>query len=203
MMAIINDILDLSKIEAGQFELDIADFDLRAAIGGACAAAGFEAQAKGLLLRVQFDDHVPVGVRGDGRRLHQILLNLVANAVKFTAEGSVTVSVTSDPESDEATMIRIAVADTGIGIAPQALSRMFEPFTQADASTTRNYGGTGLGLAIARELAERMGGRIGASSEPGCGSCFWFELPLAPPTTDVAVERGAVAAAAPARLQAD
>ena len=181
MMAIINDILDLSKIEAGQFELDIADFDLREAIGRACAAAGFEARAKGLLLSVQFDDHVPVGVRGDGRRLHQILLNLVANAVKFTAEGSVTVSVTGKPESDDGTMVRIAVADTGIGVAPEVLSRMFEPFTQADASTTRNYGGTGLGLAIARELAERMGGRIGASSEPGGGSCFWFELPLAPP----------------------
>jgi PAS domain S-box-containing protein len=198
MMAIINDILDLSKIEAGQFELDIADFDLREAIGQACAAAGFEAHAKGLLLTVQFDDQVPAGVRGDGRRLHQILLNLVANAVKFTAEGSVTVSVTSNPESGDGTMVRIDVADTGIGIDPRALNRMFEPFTQADASTTRNYGGTGLGLAIARELAERMGGRIGASSEPGRGSCFWFELPLAPPA-HLADERRAVAAAAPAQ----
>ncbi|MGD1049711.1 MAG: ATP-binding protein [Solirubrobacteraceae bacterium] len=181
MMSIINDILDLSKIEAGQFELDIANFDLREAIGQACAAANFEAHAKGLLLTVQYDDDVPANVRGDGRRLHQVLLNLVANAVKFTAQGSVTVSVTSRPDAGDGPMVRIDVADTGIGIDPQALDRMFEPFTQADASTTRNYGGTGLGLAIARELVERMGGRIGASSEPGCGSCFWFELPLVPP----------------------
>jgi PAS domain S-box-containing protein len=181
MMSIINDILDLSKIEAGQFELDIANFDLRDAVGQACAAASFEAHAKGLLLTVQVDDEVPASVRGDGRRLHQVLLNLVANAVKFTAHGSVTVSVTSRPDGVDGPMVRVGVADTGIGIDPQALDRMFEPFTQADASTTRNYGGTGLGLAIARELVERMGGRIGATSEPGRGSCFWFELPLAPP----------------------
>jgi PAS domain S-box-containing protein len=197
MMAIINDILDLSKIEAGQFELDVADFDLRDAIGQACAAASFEAHAKGLQLTVQFDDQLPASVRGDGRRLQQILLNLVANAVKFTAEGSVAVSVTGRPDSGDGPMVRIDVADTGIGIDPQALDRMFEPFTQADASTTRNYGGTGLGLAIARELTERMGGRIGASSQPGRGSCFWFELPLAPPAA-AADDGRAVAAAAQA-----
>jgi PAS domain S-box-containing protein len=179
MMAIINDILDLSKIEAGRFELDIADFELRETVEQACAAASFEAHAKGLLLTVQFDGRVPASVRGDGRRLQQILLNLVSNAVKFTAEGSVTVSVTSRLDSGDGPLVRIEVADTGIGINPEALDRMFEPFTQADASTTRNYGGTGLGLAIARELAERMGGTIGASSEPGRGSSFWFELPLA------------------------
>jgi PAS domain S-box-containing protein len=194
MMAIINDILDLSKIEAGQFELDIADFELRETVEQTCAAASFEAHAKGLLLTVQFDGQVPASVRGDGRRLQQILLNLVSNAVKFTAEGSVTVSVTSRLDSGDGPMVRIEVADTGIGINPQALDRMFEPFTQADASTTRNYGGTGLGLAIARELAERMGGTIGASSEPGRGSSFWFELPLAAPAR-AANGSGAVAAA--------
>ena len=194
MMAIINDILDLSKIEAGQFELDIADFELRETIEQTCAAASFEAHAKGLQLTVQFADQVPASVLGDGRRLQQILLNLVSNAVKFTAEGSVTVSVTSGLDSASGTMVRIEVADTGIGINPQALDRMFEPFTQADASTTRNYGGTGLGLAIARELAERMGGTIGASSEPGRGSSFWFELPLAAPARS-AYDSGAIAAA--------
>jgi PAS domain S-box-containing protein len=194
MMAIINDILDLSKIEAGQFELDIADFELRETIEQTCAAATFEAHAKGLRLTVQFADQVPASVLGDGRRLQQILLNLVSNAVKFTAEGSVTVSVTSRLDSADGTMVRIEVADTGIGINPQALDRMFEPFTQADASTTRNYGGTGLGLAIARELAERMGGTIGASSEPGRGSSFWFELPLAAPARS-AHDSGAIAAA--------
>jgi PAS domain S-box-containing protein len=179
MMAIINDILDLSKIEAGQFALDIADFDLRQTIEQACAVAGFEAQAKGLALALQFAEEVPLRARGDSRRLHQILLNLVSNAVKFTADGSVTVSVTSRPGLGDDSLVRVEVADTGIGVAPPALEHMFEPFTQADVSTTRNYGGTGLGLAIARELTERMGGTIGADSEPESGSTFWFELPLA------------------------
>jgi PAS domain S-box-containing protein len=184
MMAIINDILDLSKIEAGQFELDITDFDVRETIQQACAAVGFEAHAKGLTLDLHFDDAVPLRARADSRRLHQILLNLVANAVKFTSKGSVTVSVAGQPGPGDDPIIRIEVTDTGLGIDPQALERMFEPFTQADASTTRNYGGTGLGLAIARELVERMGGAIGADSAPDRGSTFWFELPLQPAPQD-------------------
>jgi PAS domain S-box-containing protein len=179
MMAVINDILDLSKIEAGQFELDIADFDLHDTIEQACAAASFEARAKGLTVELEFAEEVPSHARGDSRRLHQILLNLVANAVKFTAHGSIAVTVTSRPGSEVGAPVRVEVSDTGIGIDPAALERMFEPFEQADASTTRNYGGTGLGLAIARELIERMGGTIGAASEPGVGSTFWFELTLA------------------------
>jgi signal transduction histidine kinase len=119
-------------------------------------------------------------------------LNLVSNAVKFTADGSVTVSVTSRPGLGDDSLVRVEVADTGIGVAPPALEHMFEPFTQADVSTTRNYGGTGLGLAIARELTERMGGTIGADSEPGSGSTFWFELPLAA-ASQHAVERHAEA----------
>jgi len=179
MMAVINDILDLSKIEAGQFELDIADFDLRETIEQACAAASFEARAKGLRVELEFAEEVPSVARGDGRRLQQILLNLVANAVKFTAQGAVTVTVTSRPGREGGALARVEVSDTGIGIDPAALERMFEPFEQADISTTRNYGGTGLGLAIARELIERMGGHIGAASEPGVGSTFWVELELA------------------------
>jgi PAS domain S-box-containing protein len=179
MMAVINDILDLSKIEAGQFELDIADFDLRETIEQACAAASFEARAKGLRVELEFAEEVPSLARGDGRRLQQILLNLVANAVKFTAQGAVTVTVTSRPGREGGALARVEVSDTGIGIDPAALERMFEPFEQADISTTRNYGGTGLGLAIARELIERMGGHIGAASEPGVGSTFWVELELA------------------------
>jgi len=178
MMAIINDILDLSKIEAGLFELDIADFDLHQTIEGACAAARFEAQAKGLVLDVRFGPGVPLHARGDSRRMRQILLNLVANAVKFTSHGSVVVSVTARAGADAASYVRLAVTDTGIGIDSEAMGRMFEPFEQADVSTTRNYGGTGLGLAIARELTERMGGTIGAQSDPERGSTFWFELPL-------------------------
>jgi PAS domain S-box-containing protein len=178
MMAIINDLLDLAKIEAGQLELDIAEFDLRDMVEQASAAASFEARAKGLALDVRFAGAVPSRVCGDSRRLHQILLNLIANAIKFTEHGSVVVAVTSRPGDRDDVLVRVEVRDTGIGIEPRAVERMFEPFTQADASTTRNYGGTGLGLAISRELVQRMGGAIGAESDIGRGSTFWFELPL-------------------------
>jgi PAS domain S-box-containing protein len=181
MMAIINDILDLSKIEAGQFELDISDFDLRATIEQACAAPSFEAHSKGLELDLKFSGDVPLRARGDSRRMHQVLLNLVSNAVKFTARGSVCVAVSARPSLDGYPLVRVDVTDTGIGVDPQALERLFQPFEQADVSTTRNYGGTGLGLAIVSELVERMGGTIGATSEPGVGSTFWFELPLPSP----------------------
>ena len=164
MLAIINDILDLSKIEAGQLELDIADFDLHETIEETCSAAGGQARVKGLRLELEIDADVPRRRRGDGRRLRQILLNLVSNAVKFTVGGRGRRCACSATPSAETTraLVRVEVADTGIGIDPASLERMFEPFTQADASTTRHYGGTGLGLAIARELVELMGGTIGA-----------------------------------------
>jgi CheY-like chemotaxis protein len=181
MMTIINDVLDVAKIEAGQLELDVTDFAVRETIEQACAVASFEAQAQGLTLEVQFAGEVPRCARGDGRRLRQALLNLVSNAVKFTAKGSVLVRVSATPRPNGDTRIRVQIADTGIGIDPAALDRMFEPFTQADASTTRSYGGTGLGLAIARELIDLMGGTIGAESEPGRGSTFWLELDLGAP----------------------
>jgi PAS domain S-box-containing protein len=179
MMAVINDVLDLSKIEAGQFELDIADFDLHETIEQACAMVGPQADAKGLALKLALAADLPARVRGDSTRIRQVLSNLVSNAVKFTAEGSIVVRVASVGGSGGDARLRFEVADTGIGVDPQALERLFQPFEQADASTTRNYGGTGLGLAIASELIERMGGRIGAASEPGVGSTFWFELTLA------------------------
>ena len=201
MMTIINDVLDVAKIEAGQLELDVADFAVRETIEQACAVASFEAQAKGLTLAVQFAGEVPRCARGDGRRLRQALLNLASNAVKFTAEGSVAVRVGATPRPNGDTRLRVEIADTGIGIDPATLDRMFEPFTQADASTTRSYGGTGLGLAIARELIELMGGTIGAESEPGRGSTFWLELDLgAPVTGDGAPAHPREPRGAPARL---
>jgi PAS domain S-box-containing protein len=181
MMAIINDVLDLSRIEAGQFELDITDFDLRETIEQACSVAGLQAKSKGLALDLQFGKAVPQQARGDGRRIRQILLNLVSNAVKFTAEGTIVVRLDSLAQANGDARLRVEVSDTGIGIDPEALERVFEPFTQADVSTTRNYGGTGLGLAIARELIELMGGTIGAASEPDQGSTFWFEVDLSAP----------------------
>ena len=196
MMEVIDDILDLAKIEAGHFELDIVDFDVRDEIERACAAARFEATAKGLALEVTVADDVVHNARADSRRLHQILLNLVSNAIKFTAAGSVAVTVTRSAGAGDDSLIRIEVADTGIGIEPRALATMFEPFTQADVSTTRHYGGTGLGLAIARELVERMSGTIGATSELGRGSTFWFELPLAAASAEPGDDRVGASATA-------
>ena len=181
MLAIINDILDLSKIETGHLALDVADFELDETIKEACSAAGALARAKGLRLDLQIAGDVPQRVRGDGRRLHQVLANLLANAVKFTSAGTVAVQVRATPAPDHGTVVHVAVADTGIGIDPESLQRMFEPFTQADVSTTRLYGGTGLGLAIAREIVELMGGTITAVSTPGRGSTFSFDVALAAP----------------------
>jgi PAS domain S-box-containing protein len=180
MLLLINDILDISKLEAGSFELDVVDFDLHTTIEETCSLVGVQAIAKGLRFAVRIAPEVPRRMRGDGRRLRQVLLNLVSNAVKFTKEGEVSVAVRATPKSDGGATIRVEVADSGIGIDPASLERMFEPFTQADASTTRNYGGTGLGLSIARELVTLMGGTITAESESGRGSKFAFELGFAP-----------------------
>jgi PAS domain S-box-containing protein len=178
MMSILTDLLDVSTIKARQLELDVSDFAVRETVEQACAVASLEAQAKGLTLEVEIADDVPQRASGDGRRLRQVLVNLVSNAVKFTSEGTIGVRAAGTTDAPGNTRIRIEVADTGIGIDPFKLERMFEPFTQGDASMKRRYGGTGLGLAIARELVEAMGGTIGADSEPGQGSTFWFELDL-------------------------
>jgi CheY-like chemotaxis protein len=188
MLGIINDILDISKIETGQVELDLTDFALHEKIEQACTVAAIEAQTKGLDFEVLIAADVPKYVRGDSGRLRQIILNLVSNAVKFTATGSVVVRASAPSHTDAAATVRIAVTDSGIGVDPVALDTMFEPFTQADSSTTRKYGGTGLGLAIARELTDLMGGTIGAESDPGHGSTFWFEveMPVAAAPADAA-----------------
>ena len=164
MLAIVNDILDISKIETGRLELDITDFDLHEAIEQTCSGPRFEAMAKGLRLDVEIAAEVPRLMRGDCRRIQQVLLNLVANAVKFTARGGVRVRVGARSARDGDRRVRFEVSDTGIGLDPASLELMFEPFTQADVSTTRHYGGTGLGLAIAQELVTLMSGTIGAES---------------------------------------
>jgi signal transduction histidine kinase/ActR/RegA family two-component response regulator len=177
MLTIINDILDISKIETGRLELEIGEFDLHGLIERTCVPAGLEAKAKGVAFEIQIDPLAPRRVRGDDARVRQVLLNLVGNAVKFTAQGSVAVRARR-AEAGGSDKVLLEVIDSGIGVDPERLEQMFQPFVQADVSTTRQYGGNGLGLAIAKELVELMGGTIGASSEPGRGSNFWVELSL-------------------------
>ena len=177
-MSVINDILDFSKLEAGKVVIDPADFDLRELvddIGSLLAPAAF---AKHLELTVYCMPEVPRTVYGDAGRIRQILLNLTSNAVKFTAAGEVAVKVKPLPMEDGRVRLRFEVTDTGIGVADADRNRLFESFSQADATTTRRFGGTGLGLAISRRLVEIMGGDIGVESTLGIGSTFWFEIPL-------------------------
>ena len=183
MVALIDDILDISKIDARQIELNGDDFDLHEAFEEACASPAAQARAKGLAFGLEIDEGTPQIVAGDARRVRQVLLNLAANAVRFTSSGAVSVRVAAIAGREVAT-IRCEVADTGIGIDAALLAGMFEPFTQADPSTTRSFGGTGLGLAIASRLVDLMGGTIGGDSQLGFGSTFWFELPVGPRVPD-------------------
>jgi signal transduction histidine kinase/CheY-like chemotaxis protein/HPt (histidine-containing phosphotransfer) domain-containing protein len=183
LLLIINDILDYSKFAAGKVNLVTTDFALGETIAEACAMLLVAARSKGIDLAVVNDPELSPWLQGDANRIRQVVVNLVANAVKFTEKGAVIVRVASTPVP-AGTSVRVEVVDTGIGIDEQTLSRLFEPFTQADDSTSRRFGGTGLGLAISRQLVEAMGGTIGASSEPGQGSTFWFEITLAPARGD-------------------
>ncbi len=191
LLTIINDILDFSKIEAGRFDLDETDCDVREVVHGVASLLAGSARDKAIQLLVTVAAEVPADLRGDPARLRQILMNLVGNAVKFTQRGGVSVRVASSElgvaskgagESSLATrdsqLVTFSVTDTGIGIEPETRERLFEPFTQADGSTSRRFGGTGLGLAIARRLVELMGGTIGVESELGTGSRFWFTVPF-------------------------
>jgi signal transduction histidine kinase/CheY-like chemotaxis protein len=178
LLTIINDILDFSKIEAGKLDIEATDFGLRQTIRDALQSMELRAVDKGLRLRVDVDTRTPDAVRGDPTRLRQVLLNLVANAIKFTERGEVVVSVGVQPQTAGTSVLVFAVRDTGIGIAPDSLAGIFEAFTQADSSTTRKYGGTGLGLTITRRLVRLMGGELSVDSLQGAGSTFRFTLPL-------------------------
>jgi CheY-like chemotaxis protein len=178
LLAIINDILDFSKIEAGKFDLETADFDLVTAVEDSVELLARNAHQKGIELTCLVDDGLPPTVGGDPTRIRQVLVNLVANAVKFTEQGEVAVRVNGGEVCNGRVVARCIVRDTGIGIAPEAVNKLFQPFSQADGSTTRRYGGTGLGLAICKRLVELMGGEIGVESTPGVGSSFWFTVPL-------------------------
>jgi signal transduction histidine kinase/DNA-binding response OmpR family regulator len=180
LLTVLNDILDFSKIEAGKVEIEEADFALGDTVAEVCELLAGPAHAKGLELALSFEQGVPEMVRGDSGRVRQVLTNLLSNAIKFTSEGEVVVRVSAAAE-DEAWTIRFDVSDTGIGISAEALPRLFVSFTQADSSTTRKFGGTGLGLAISKELSTLMGGEIGAESEVGEGSNFWFSVRVRPP----------------------
>jgi signal transduction histidine kinase/CheY-like chemotaxis protein len=180
LIGVVTDILDVSKIEAGRLEIEHQDFDLHDLIGAIRDMLAQEAEHKGLALRVEVGDDVPKAVRGDRLRVGQVLGNLLSNAVKFTAQGEVSLAVSVAERTNVATVVCFTVGDTGIGIASDRLATLFDPFTQADVSTTRQFGGTGLGLTITRDLSRLMGGAISARSEPGKGSTFEVSVPFAP-----------------------
>ncbi|HVY71354.1 MAG TPA: response regulator, partial [Verrucomicrobiae bacterium] len=174
LLTIINDILDFSKIEAGKLTFEILTFDLGETLESTVDMLAKAAQAKGLEICCTTAPKTHTRLRGDPGRLRQILVNLIGNAIKFTKEGEVVVRVCGESETATHTVVRFEVSDTGIGIPTEVQGRLFRAFTQADNSTTRQYGGTGLGLAITKQLVEMMGGAIGLRSEPGRGSTFWF-----------------------------
>jgi PAS domain S-box-containing protein len=177
LLEILNSILDLSKIEAGKFVLEEADVRLDRVVTNIVAILGDQIREKHLTMQIESDD-LPPGLKGDPTRLQQALLNYVGNAVKFTSTGTITLRTRLLHQSDTQAMVRFEVEDTGIGISPATVTRLFAAFEQADQSTTRQYGGTGLGLAITRKLAKLMGGDAGASSVEGKGSTFWFSASL-------------------------
>ena len=178
LMTVLNDILDLWKIEAGKLTFEAIDFDLRDLVEGTLELLAESGQAKGLELIGVVADGTPTALRGDPQRLRQILLNLVGNAIKFTAHGEIVVRASVDTGAAGETTAQFEVRDTGIGIAPEKQAGLFEPLTAAEGSARRKYDGTGLGLALSRRLAELMHGEMGVSSEPGQGSVFWFSARL-------------------------
>ncbi len=178
LLAIVNDILDFSKIGAGKLSLELIDFELRDTIESTVEMLAENAHRKGIELNCWVDREVPDSLRGDPGRLRQILVNLLCNAVKFTGHGEVLVRVSRAKAGDARVLLRFAVSDTGVGIDPKAIPKIFQAFTQADGSTTRKYGGTGLGLTICKQLVDLMQGELGVESTLDKGSSFWFEVPF-------------------------
>ena len=183
LLIVINDILDFSKIEAGKLDIEAIEMSLSDTVEEVGSMLALQASARNLELIVHLHADVPWRVIGDPQRIRQCLINLVGNAIKFTRSGEVVIEISNAGGHDAATLARFEVRDTGIGIAPDTLNTLFQPFVQADSSTTRHFGGTGLGLSIMRRLVEMMGGTVGVESVIGQGSRFWFTLPLPPAAT--------------------
>lgn len=203
LMTIINDLLDVSKLEAGRVELETVAFEAPALISGAVDLFAPQATKKDLDLSVEISNAARGAFLGDPSRLRQVVMNLLSNALKFTERGSVRISADATPAAEGLISLRIEVADTGIGLSDAAQARLFQPFAQADSSITRRFGGTGLGLNICRQLVELMGGEIGAESRVEGGSRFWISVPLAPaplhPQANPAIEKRTIG---PARSKA-
>ncbi|HEV2674462.1 MAG TPA: ATP-binding protein [Aliidongia sp.] len=179
LLAVLGDVLDYANAEAGRLDLEIAPFAPRALVDAAAAVVRHGVQAKGLEFRIAVAPTVPAGLAGDATRIRQVLLNLLANAVKFTPTGSIELRIDYQARGDGPQLLCLQVIDTGIGVAADKLDRLFQQFSQVDGTNTRRYGGSGLGLAICRKLVDLMGGTLGVESEEGRGSLFWVELPLA------------------------
>ncbi|GAA1155494.1 ATP-binding protein [Nocardioides aquiterrae] len=180
LLRLINDVLDLSKIDAGRLVLESIDFDLRQLLDEIAVVLGIQAREKGVQFVVSCHPDVPDLLRGDPTRLGQVIYNLSSNALKFTSRGEVSVRALAYDHATRQAVLRVEVNDTGPGVPPCEREHIFEPYSQADASTTRKYGGTGLGLAIARQIVEAMGGAIGVEDGPQGGALFWFTVPLVP-----------------------
>ncbi len=189
LLHIINDILDFSRIEAGKLEIETVDFDLRQLMEGVVDAFSERARTAGLGLTLDIDAGVPKQLRGDPDRLRQVFTNLIGNAIKFTPQGKVEVRVREARSQPDQVLLRFEVSDTGIGIEPAVQGDIFEPFRQADGSTTRRFGGTGLGLSICKQIVGLLRGQIGVRSAPGSGSVFWFEVPFASPVAPRSAQR--------------
>lgn len=178
LLTLVNDVLDFSKINAGQMRFESVDFDMRSTLQDVLKAFRLAARKKKLSLNLDLDDALPAYVNGDPGRFRQVFVNLIGNALKFTHKGNVTIKGRVVAQNSEKVRMHFEVSDTGIGLAPESIEKLFKEFTQADTSTTRKYGGTGLGLSISKLLVEMMEGEIGVRSEVGKGSTFWFTMSL-------------------------